>query len=69
VPVPCTAWSNPTVRGLGAGVGCWEASAVACSMPLAEVRAVCARLGPLTVVGADSQADVVFFLSSRIFNP
>ena len=23
VPVPCTAWSNPTVRGLGTGVGSW----------------------------------------------
>ena len=50
-------------------MGCWETSAVPCSMPLVGVGAVRARLGPLTVVGADSQADAVFFLSSKIFNP
>ncbi len=74
VPVPCTAWSNPTVRGLGTGVGgwgtgmgCWETSAV--TRPLAEVRAVRATLGPPTVFWADSQADAAFFFSSKIFNP
>ena len=55
--------------GWGTGMGCWETSAVACSMPLAEVRAVRATLGPPTAFWADSQADAAFFFSSKIFNP
>jgi hypothetical protein len=35
-------------------------------MPLAEVGAVCANLGPPAAVGADSQADAAFFFSPCI---
>ena len=55
--------------GWGTGVGCWETFAVTRSMPLAEVWAVRAALGPPDVLWADSQADAAFFFSSKIFNP
>ena len=69
MPISSAVWSNLTVRGRGTGMDCWILATVTCLLPLARVGAVCARLGPPTAVGADSQADTAFVLSSSTFSP
>jgi len=69
VPVPSVASSNLTVRGRATGLGCWGPVAVPHSVPLARAGAMGASLGPPAAVGAGSQADAAFFLSSNTFSP